>query len=190
MSDQTRSNTGRIVVGVDGSPAAQAALRWAIRHAQLTGDSVEAVIAWQFPVIGASYGWAGVAVTEGIDLRPSPRRPLPRPSTRPPDPIRPSPSSSAWWRATRRACWSRSRRPPSCSWSAAGVTARSPRPCSVRSASTARTTRGARSSSCAADRACAATRDQGPPECGPRALPAAAARADIDDMRERLLARL
>src|SRR5438128_10877849 len=69
MSDQTRSNTGRIVVGVDGSPAAQAALRWAIRHAQLTGDSVEAVIAWQFPVIGASYGWAGVAVTEGIDLR-------------------------------------------------------------------------------------------------------------------------
>jgi len=69
MSDQTRSNTGRIVVGVDGSPAAQAALRWAIRHAQLTGDSVEAVIAWQFPVIGASYGWAGVAVTEGMDLR-------------------------------------------------------------------------------------------------------------------------
>lgn len=69
MSEMPREKTGRIVVGADGSPAGNAALRWAIRHAELTGDAVEAVIVWQFPVIGASYGWAGVAVTEGMDLR-------------------------------------------------------------------------------------------------------------------------
>jgi Universal stress protein family len=33
------SNTGRIVVGVDGSPTALAALRWAVRQAKATGDS-------------------------------------------------------------------------------------------------------------------------------------------------------
>ena len=69
MSENSREKNGRIVVGVDGSPAANAALRWAVRHAELTGDAVEAVIVWQFPIIGASYGWAGVAVTDGMDLR-------------------------------------------------------------------------------------------------------------------------
>ncbi|MCC9310624.1 universal stress protein [Kitasatospora sp. RB6PN24] len=38
----------RIVVGVDGSPAAAAALRWAVRQAAATGaDVVEAVNAWE-----------------------------------------------------------------------------------------------------------------------------------------------
>jgi nucleotide-binding universal stress UspA family protein len=69
MSDTTREKVGRIVVGVDGSEAANAALHWAVRHAELTGDAIEAVIVWQYPIIGASYGWAGVAVTEGMDLR-------------------------------------------------------------------------------------------------------------------------
>src|SRR5215475_8492843 len=69
MSDATREKARRIVVGVDGSPSANAALRWALRQAELTGDAIEAVIVWQFPIIGASYGWAGVAVTEGTDLR-------------------------------------------------------------------------------------------------------------------------
>ncbi|MGN6791099.1 MAG: universal stress protein [Streptosporangiaceae bacterium] len=68
MSQNSHEKCGRIVVGVDGSPAASAALRWAVRHAELTGDAIEAVIVWQFPIIGASYGWAGVAVTEGMDL--------------------------------------------------------------------------------------------------------------------------
>ena len=68
MSENQQGSSGRIVVGVDGSAPADAALRWAIRQAELTGDAIEAVIAWQFPVIGASYGWAGVAVTEGMDL--------------------------------------------------------------------------------------------------------------------------
>ncbi len=69
MPESPRDKASRIVVGVDGSQPANAALRWAVRHAELTGDAVEAVIAWQFPIVGASYGWAGVAVTEGTDLR-------------------------------------------------------------------------------------------------------------------------
>jgi nucleotide-binding universal stress UspA family protein len=44
MSDTTREKVGRIVVGVDGSEAANAALHWAVRHAELTGDAIEAVI--------------------------------------------------------------------------------------------------------------------------------------------------
>lgn len=67
--NQGEKKTGRIVVGVDGSKAADAALRWAVRQAALTGETVEAIIVWQFPIIGASYGWAGVAVTDGMDLR-------------------------------------------------------------------------------------------------------------------------
>ena len=69
MSENQAEETGRIVVGVDGSRAADAALRWAVRQARLTGEAVEAVIVWQYPIIGASYGWAGVAVTDGMDLR-------------------------------------------------------------------------------------------------------------------------
>jgi nucleotide-binding universal stress UspA family protein len=38
--------TGKIVVGVDGSAASKAALRWAVAQARLTGSEVEAVIAW------------------------------------------------------------------------------------------------------------------------------------------------
>jgi nucleotide-binding universal stress UspA family protein len=47
----------RIVTGVDGSPASLAALRWAIGQAELTGAAVDAVIAWHFPVLGASGGF-------------------------------------------------------------------------------------------------------------------------------------
>ena len=39
----------RIVVGVDGLESSEAALRWAIRQAGLTGAAVEAVTAWQVP---------------------------------------------------------------------------------------------------------------------------------------------
>jgi len=49
----------RIIVGVDGSECSKKALRWAIAQAQLTGATVEAVAAWQDPVMsGYSYGWA------------------------------------------------------------------------------------------------------------------------------------
>ncbi|MEV5686169.1 universal stress protein [Streptomyces sp. NPDC052164] len=40
---------GRIVVGVDGSDSSIKALRWAVRQAELTGDSVEAVNSWEYP---------------------------------------------------------------------------------------------------------------------------------------------
>ncbi len=43
-----------IVVGVDGSPSSQAAFRWALRQARLTGGEVRAVTAWRRPV---AYGY-------------------------------------------------------------------------------------------------------------------------------------
>jgi nucleotide-binding universal stress UspA family protein len=50
----------RIVVGVDGSAAADAALRWAVRQAELTSGSVDAVITWEYPASMAGYGMAPV----------------------------------------------------------------------------------------------------------------------------------
>ncbi|MEH1015480.1 universal stress protein [Micromonospora sp. CPCC 206060] len=49
--------TGRIVVGVDGSPASKDALRWAARQAAVAGGTVEAVMAWEYPTY---YGWGQV----------------------------------------------------------------------------------------------------------------------------------
>ncbi|MFD9130733.1 universal stress protein [Kitasatospora sp. NPDC059571] len=49
----------RIVVGVDGSPSSNAALRWAARQAELTGASLDAVTGWEYP---ASYGWGGTMI--------------------------------------------------------------------------------------------------------------------------------
>jgi nucleotide-binding universal stress UspA family protein len=46
---------GRIVAGIDGSPASLDALAWAGRQASLTAASVEIVMTWDWP---ASYGWA------------------------------------------------------------------------------------------------------------------------------------
>ena len=58
MTTQAHDTDRRIVVGVDGSHGSQAALRWALAQAQLTGATVEAVAAWQSPaMIGYSYGW-------------------------------------------------------------------------------------------------------------------------------------
>lgn len=45
----------RVVVGVDGSGPSQEALRWAARHARLTGAVVEAVCVWETP---SEVGWA------------------------------------------------------------------------------------------------------------------------------------
>lgn len=50
MSERT------IVVGVDGSEPAACALRWAVKQAALTGSTVRAVGAWEFP---AFYSWEG-----------------------------------------------------------------------------------------------------------------------------------
>jgi nucleotide-binding universal stress UspA family protein len=45
----------RIVVGVDGSEPAKAALVWAARQARTTGSPLVAVAAWEWPT---SYGWS------------------------------------------------------------------------------------------------------------------------------------
>ena len=43
-----------IVVGVDGSPSSEEALRWALRQAAVTGGQVHAVTAWHLPT---TTGW-------------------------------------------------------------------------------------------------------------------------------------
>jgi nucleotide-binding universal stress UspA family protein len=50
------SGAGRIVVGVDGSAASAAALRWAIRQSKLTGTGLDAVISWTIPAAAAETG--------------------------------------------------------------------------------------------------------------------------------------
>jgi nucleotide-binding universal stress UspA family protein len=57
----------RIVVGVDGSPSSRAALAWAVRQAELTGASIEAVAAWHYPVMMAGYAWAPVSGLDDSD---------------------------------------------------------------------------------------------------------------------------
>ncbi|WP_190813029.1 universal stress protein [Saccharopolyspora pogona] len=53
----------RIVVGVNGSVSAKAALRWAVEQAELTGTAVHAVIAWEFPAFYALVcSWEGQPV--------------------------------------------------------------------------------------------------------------------------------
>jgi nucleotide-binding universal stress UspA family protein len=69
MSQSATAAGRQIVVGVDGSPASSAALRWAVNEAEVTGDSVLAVIAWQYPVAAGGYGWAPVAMDDGIDMQ-------------------------------------------------------------------------------------------------------------------------
>ena len=44
--------TYTIVVGVDGSPHGNAALRWAVEHARALDGAVTAVFAWQVPFLG------------------------------------------------------------------------------------------------------------------------------------------
>ncbi len=68
MSQSANGTVRRIVVGVDGSPSSSAALRWAVSEAELTGDTVLAVIAWHYPIAAGGYGWAPVAMDDGIDL--------------------------------------------------------------------------------------------------------------------------
>lgn len=75
MSYGNDSKVRRIVVGVDGSPSSVAALRWAITEAEPTGDTVEAVIAWQYPIGTGLYGWAA-GPDEGIDMQASAEKTL------------------------------------------------------------------------------------------------------------------
>ncbi|MEU9448851.1 universal stress protein [Streptomyces sp. NPDC048277] len=54
----------RVVVGVDGSPASYAALRWGVRYAALVGGAVEAIAAWELQGL---QNWSGPAVDMDID---------------------------------------------------------------------------------------------------------------------------
>ena len=49
-----RGPAGRIVVGIDGSPASVGALGWAARQAELTGATLEVLMTWDWPV---AFGW-------------------------------------------------------------------------------------------------------------------------------------
>jgi nucleotide-binding universal stress UspA family protein len=65
MPGQQTADDHRIVAGVDGSASSLEALRWAIRQAELTGSSVDAVIAWQ-PPAASGLGW-GAAIVDDTD---------------------------------------------------------------------------------------------------------------------------
>jgi nucleotide-binding universal stress UspA family protein len=67
MSAQHNGNGHRIVAAVDGSASSVEALRWAVRQAGLTGGTVDAVIAWEYPAAVCGYGWAPVAMLDGTD---------------------------------------------------------------------------------------------------------------------------
>jgi len=54
---------GRIVVGIDGSPASVDALRWAGRQAHLTHATLEVLMAWDWPT---NAGWT-MYLPEGYD---------------------------------------------------------------------------------------------------------------------------
>ncbi|MEW2582954.1 universal stress protein [Streptomyces virginiae] len=60
----TQHEAPRIVVGVDGSPSSQAALRWAVRYAGLVGGRVDAVTAWEVP---GEASWSAPAVDATFD---------------------------------------------------------------------------------------------------------------------------
>ena len=55
MSTQYPATSGVVVVGVDGSEESKDALRWAIRHARMSGGTtVRVVTVWHYP---AGFGW-------------------------------------------------------------------------------------------------------------------------------------
>jgi len=68
MSAAQEDHVLRIVVGVDGSPCSVRALQWAVRQAQLTGGSVDAVFAWEYPTSYGGYGWVPYGFAEGTDF--------------------------------------------------------------------------------------------------------------------------
>lgn len=58
VGDVRTGDGGRVVVGVDGSDAAQAALAWGLEEARLRHATLEVVSAWQYPFEMASASFA------------------------------------------------------------------------------------------------------------------------------------
>lgn len=68
MSPAQERHVPRIVVGVDGSPCSVRALRWAVGQAQLSGGSVDAVLAWEYPTSYGGHAWIPYGYREGIEF--------------------------------------------------------------------------------------------------------------------------
>jgi len=69
MPGQEHHTGSRIVAGIDGSSSSVSALRWAIRQAELTDATVEAVIAWHYPMPTGGYGWAPTGMATSFDFK-------------------------------------------------------------------------------------------------------------------------
>jgi nucleotide-binding universal stress UspA family protein len=76
IQNKQASTAPAVVVGVDGSPGAKAALRWALEEARLRKSALRAVHAWTFGYIGGSVegypywgGALGPYTSLGIDLK-------------------------------------------------------------------------------------------------------------------------
>jgi len=71
----TEASAGKapIVVGVDGSDASKAALKWAVGQAQLSGAPLEVILSWHVPM-----GFYGFSLPEPVadDVRSETRREL------------------------------------------------------------------------------------------------------------------
>lgn len=67
MTAAESAHKPRIVVGVDGSPPSQAAFRWAVRQARLTGGEIQAVTAWHLPV-AYGYPMPVAPLTDAMDI--------------------------------------------------------------------------------------------------------------------------
>lgn len=76
MSATKTEKAPRIVVGVDGSASSLAALRWAVHQAELTGGTVDAIVAWQMPSSMTGFGFAPVAVADGSEMEQTAQRAL------------------------------------------------------------------------------------------------------------------
>jgi nucleotide-binding universal stress UspA family protein len=65
----TEGKTELVVVGVDGSPASEAALAWAARYADAIGARLRAVLAWHYPSAagGPPVGVAPASVTSEVE---------------------------------------------------------------------------------------------------------------------------
>jgi len=68
MQARQHDKSPRIVVGVDGSASADQALRSVVQQAELSGGTVEALIAWQYPVSVTGLGLAPIVMYDDLSF--------------------------------------------------------------------------------------------------------------------------